>query len=108
MMQAAKPWHCDDPACHIRSARRFTTVRRSLIEPEMCPVVVVVTDIFSHQSFQMPFIDDNHMVEQVSPAAADPSLCDGLRKLVRLGLMPKLFTVSITSSLKFDPRSKIR
>src|ERR1022692_1281714 len=42
----------------------------------MCPVVVVVTDVFSHQSFQMPFIDDNHIVEHVPTAAADPSFCN--------------------------------
>jgi putative transposase len=34
--------------------------------------------------------------------------CHGLRKLVRLSWMPKLFTVSITSLLKLVARSKIR
>src|ERR1035441_2133653 len=34
--------------------------------------------------------------------------CHGLRKLVRFGSIPKLFTVLDTSSLKFAPRSKIR
>jgi hypothetical protein len=34
--------------------------------------------------------------------------CHGLRKLVCLGVMPKLFTVLMTSSLKFAARSKIR
>ena len=34
--------------------------------------------------------------------------CHGLRKLLRFGWMPKLFTVLMTSLLKFAARSKIK
>jgi hypothetical protein len=68
MMQATKSWHRDYPVPHIRSADCFTTVRRSFIQREMRPVVVVVADVLIHQAFQMPFIQDNHMIKQI-PAA---------------------------------------
>lgn len=40
----------------------------------MRPVFVVVGDVFVHQAFQMSLAEDDHMVEQVPPAAADPTL----------------------------------
>jgi hypothetical protein len=42
-----------------------------------------------HQAFQMPFIQNDHLVEQVPRAAANPRsatpICHGLWKLIRLG-----------------------
>ena len=40
----------------------------------MRPVLVVVVDVFVHQAFQMSSIEDDHMIEQVSPAATNPAL----------------------------------
>jgi hypothetical protein len=60
----------------------------------------------------MPFVENDHMVEQIPAAVTDPALgkpfCHGLWKLVRFRWMPKLFTASIISALKLAPRSKIR
>jgi hypothetical protein len=44
----------------------------------MGSVLVVVADIFAHQSLQMPFIEHNHMVQQVAAAASHPALCDAI------------------------------
>ena len=42
----------------------------------MCPILVVVTDVLVHQTFQVAFVDNNHLVEQVPAAAADPARGD--------------------------------
>jgi hypothetical protein len=34
----------------------------------MRAIIVVVADILTHEAFQMPFIRNDHMVEQVSTA----------------------------------------
>ena len=40
----------------------------------MCSILVVVTDVLIHQAFQMPLIEDDHMVKQIAAAVADPPL----------------------------------
>ena len=40
----------------------------------MPSVIVVVTDVFSDQAFQMPFTYNDHMIQQIPAAAADPTL----------------------------------
>jgi len=73
LVQATKPWHgCGSATC-IR-VLWFTIRRCSLCEREMCSVVVVVKDVLIQQAFQMPFIQDNHMVEQIPAAVANPTL----------------------------------
>ena len=42
----------------------------------MCPVVMVVADIFTHQSFQMPLIKDDHMIQQITAAVANKAFRD--------------------------------
>jgi hypothetical protein len=37
----------------------------------MRSVIVIVTDVILHQAFEMPFIQDDHMVEQIPAAVAD-------------------------------------
>src|ERR1017187_6280730 len=44
----------------------------------MRPVLMVVTDVLTHQSFQMPFVENDDMVEQVPAAVADPALRDAV------------------------------
>ena len=72
MMQTAEPWHCYDPASAARLVRGFTTGRRSLCQREMSPVLVVVANVIIHKVFQMLLVQNNHMIEQVSTATADP------------------------------------
>jgi hypothetical protein len=112
VMQATKSWHGYDWATYIRVLLWFATRRCPFCEREMCSVVVVVEDVCVQQPLQMPFIHNDHMVKQIPAAVAHSTLgnpfCHGLRKLVLFGRMPKLFTVSMTSSLKLASRSKIR
>jgi hypothetical protein len=44
----------------------------------MCSIFVAVADVFIHQPFQMPLIDHDYVVEQVSSAATNPSLSDSV------------------------------
>jgi hypothetical protein len=39
------------------------------------PVIVLVTDVFTHQSVQMAFVEYDDMIEQISPAVANPAFC---------------------------------
>ena len=72
--EAAKPWRGYDSITCIVILRCLTTRRRSLFQRQMRPVVVIVTDVFVHQAFQVPLIQDNHVVEQIPAAVANPTL----------------------------------
>src|ERR1017187_3916911 len=76
MVPAAEPWKRYSRATCNRILLRIATLGCSLRQRKMRSVVVVVTEVLDHQSFQMQFIDDNHMVEQVPTAAADPTFCN--------------------------------
>src|ERR1035437_142443 len=39
----------------------------------MRSVVVVITDVVLYEAFQMPLIQDDHMVEKIPAAVADPT-----------------------------------
>jgi len=73
MMQTTQPWH----RCHLvtdaGSFPCFTTRRRSLFEREMCAILEIVADVFVHQAFQMPLIENDHVVEQIPAAGAYPA-----------------------------------
>jgi hypothetical protein len=43
-----------------------------LSQAKVRSIFVVVADVLVHQSFQMPFIDNDHMVEQIPAAVANP------------------------------------
>ena len=112
MMKTSEPWHRCNLATDTGILICLTPAGRPLRGRETRSVFMVITNVFADQAFQMPFVENNHTVKQVPPAIANQRsatpFCHGLRKLVRVGWMPKLFTVSITSSLKFAPRSKIK
>src|ERR1017187_6228098 len=40
----------------------------------MSPVLVVITDVLSQQPSQVPLIENDHVIEQVPPHAANPAL----------------------------------
>ena len=44
----------------------------------MRAIVLVVMAVLVHQPFQMPFIQHDHMVEQIVTATADPALGDAV------------------------------
>jgi hypothetical protein len=91
MMQPAESAHRGDLATRAGLAHRISTRRRSLLKREMCPVVVVVTDVFVHQAFQMPFIENDHMVEQITVAVTGPTLGNAI--------LPR---TSVAGSLRLD------
>jgi len=42
----------------------------------MSSVIVVVAYVFCHESLQMPFVQDDYVVKQVSPTTSNPALSD--------------------------------
>src|SRR3984893_13879895 len=52
----------------------WPTCWRVLRESEMSPILVVVEHVFRHQPFEMPLIQDDHVVKQVSSATSNPAL----------------------------------
>jgi hypothetical protein len=112
MVQTADPRHRNHPTTCARNSNGLAPCWGLLLQPEVCPVLVVVADVFPHQALQMPFVYYDDMIQQVPPAVADEALGDPIlpraAKLVRLGSIPKLLMVLTTSMLKLAARSKIR
>jgi hypothetical protein len=78
----------------------------------MSPVLVVVADVLVHQPLQVPYVQNDDVIQQISSAISHPAFGDAVlpraSEVGCLGVMPKLLTVLMTSSLKFAARSKIR
>jgi hypothetical protein len=76
MMQATKPWHrytFPGRTCLIRS---FPSLWRLFVQAEMGSILVIVADVFPHQPFEMMFIEDDHVVEQIVATGTDEPLGD--------------------------------
>ena len=73
MMQTAEPWH----GCHLVTDAGgfpcFSTRGRSLFQREMSAILEIVEDEFVDQAFQMPPIENDHMIEQIPAAGAYPA-----------------------------------
>jgi len=54
---------------------------------------MVIADVLIHQALQMPFIQNDHMVEQIAAAVANPTLGDAV-----------LSRTAITSPLGLDAK----
>ena len=39
----------------------------------MCAILEIVADVFVHQAFQMPLIENDHVVEQIPAAGTYPA-----------------------------------
>ncbi len=50
------------------------TCWRVLRESEVSPVLMIVEQVRRHQLFEMPLIQDNHVVQQVALATSHPAL----------------------------------
>jgi len=72
MMQPAESLLRQDATC---ASGWISTVRSSLRKSKMRAVLVVVTDVLRKQPFQMAFIHGDNMIQQVSSATFDPTLC---------------------------------
>ena len=55
-----------------------SAVRRFLPEAEMRAILMVVTDVLREQPLEMAFIEGNDVIQQVTPAALDPTLRDAV------------------------------
>ena len=66
IMQTTESSHGYDLATRARIARHLATGRRSLCQCEMSSILVVVADVFIHKSFQMSFIQNDHVVKQIA------------------------------------------
>src|ERR1039457_2603898 len=44
----------------------------------MCSILVVVADVLFHKTFQVPFVEHDHMVEQIPAAVADKAFCNSV------------------------------
>src|ERR1700745_2148298 len=52
------------------------TCWRVLRESKMRPVLVIVEQVRRHQPFEMPLVQDDHVVQQVASATSHPALRD--------------------------------
>src|ERR1700751_960566 len=77
-MQPAHPWYRYNLATDAGILPCFTSCRRTLIQRKMRPVLVIVGDVFLHQTLQMSFVEDDHMVEQIASATPNPAFCDAI------------------------------
>src|SRR3974390_1646720 len=63
---------------NLASARRANfcsaTCWRVLRESKMRPVLVIIEQVGRHKSFEMPLIEDDHVVQQVASAPSHPAL----------------------------------
>ena len=76
MMEAAEPWYGDNFAAGACILRCHTACRSLLVQAEMSPVFMVITDVLIHEALQMAFIENDHMVEQVAAAVTYPTFGD--------------------------------
>src|ERR1700756_2281460 len=85
---------------------------RVLREAKVRTVLLVVAHIFRHQPFQMPLIQDDHVIQQVSSAASHPTLghsvLPGTAKGGAHGFTPYCLAELTTSSPNFASRSNSR
>jgi hypothetical protein len=79
MMQTAESWHRYNSVTHNTGVTHCFTIRwRSLRQRKMSSILVIIPDVLIHQAFQMPFVENDHMVEQIAAAVADPTLGDAV------------------------------
>ncbi len=67
MMEAADSRTANDFGVAVRPLGGHSHRRRALGQPEMRPVVVVVRDKLGEKSLHVAFVEDDHVVEQISP-----------------------------------------
>jgi len=67
--------------------------RRSLAQPKVRAVFVMVGDVLGKQPLQVPLVESNHMVEQLAATASHPTLGDAIglnSQLRRMASIPAL------------------
>ena len=90
----------------VGSERQLPTGWRVLRQSQMRSILVVVAHVFCHESLEMPLIEDNYVIQQVSSATPNPALSNpvlhGLRYAVRSGLLPICRAAESTSLPNFE------
>ena len=68
-------------ATESRMRKNATLPRRAnsatgglLSQSQMGAIVVIIPDVLSHEAFQMAFVQNDHMIQQISTAASHPAL----------------------------------
>src|ERR1039458_8591472 len=77
MVQTAKPRHRNNLRC-AAGLDGQAICRCLLCQSKVRSVVMVVTDVIGHQAFEMPFIECDDMIEEVSAAVADEAFRDSV------------------------------
>jgi len=74
MVQTTEPRHRNHLDPWTRNSSGFASCRGLLLQPEMGSIVVVITNILSHEALEMPPIERDDMIEQISSAVANEAL----------------------------------
>ena len=80
MVQAAESRQRLNLAFSGRADCGWPTCWRVLRESEMRPILVVIEYVLRYQPFEMPFVQDDHVVKQVSPTTPNPTLSNTVGK----------------------------
>ena len=102
MMQSAKSREGVNLAFHRRTYRCWPTCWGILRECEVRPIFMVVANILGHQPLEVPLLQDDHVVQQISSTTPDPALRDTV-----LPRTPKGSTDGLASHI-FRRRNYIR
>src|SRR6516225_12042863 len=74
MVQPAESWKGLNLAFTGRANFCCTTSWRVLRQSKMSPVLMVIEQVGRHQPFEMPLIQDDHVVQQVASATSHPAV----------------------------------
>src|ERR1019366_2582434 len=74
VMQTTESRHGDNLLSPRRHGRCDSIPRSVLPKSEVSPVLVVITNVVLQQPSQVSLIQNNHVIEQVAPYAANPAL----------------------------------
>jgi hypothetical protein len=79
----------------------------------MSPVMVIIEHVLGHQPFEMPFIQDDHMIKQPSSTTSNPALSDAVlprtaKGNAGVGWLPMSLTAETTSAPNFGSRSNTK
>jgi hypothetical protein len=85
VVQPADAWHSDDNALVCLLGLNGSTRRRLLVEPIVSSVFGIVMEVISTEPAQMGFVENDHVVQQISSAACHPSLRDPILPGALLG-----------------------
>jgi len=74
LVQSAEPRHRYDSAISAGISPSLTTSGCFLRQPEVRSVIVIVVDVLNQEALEMPFVQGDHVVEQILTATPNPTL----------------------------------